>query len=285
MARLAALVAQAARTLAAAGVPSPEYDARELAAHALGLDRLPVTVDDAPEGFEARYGELIKARASRIPLQHLTGVAHFRYLTLGVGPGVFVPRPETEVVAQVAIDRAFELSANGPVTVVDLCTGSGAIALAVASEVPGSRVIAVELSREAFEAATDNARRTGISVEMRQGDAGDPAVTADLVGAIDIVVSNPPYIPSEAVPIDPEVREHDPHMALYGGGADGLAIPSAVIHVAQGLLKSGGLLVMEHANTQGEAARAIASASGAWRDIRTAPDLTGRDRMLVATRA
>lgn len=285
MARLAALVAQAARELAAAGVASPEHDARELAAHALGLDRLPVMVDEAPPGFEQAYAPLIASRAARIPLQHLTGKAHFRYLTLSVGQGVFVPRPETESVAQLAIDEAFAVQRrNAAVTVVDLCTGSGAIAIAIASEVPGSRVIAVELSERAAVVATANALAAGVEVDVRIGDACSQGPVADLLGTVDVVVSNPPYIPPDAIPVDPEVRDHDPELALYGGGADGLAIPRAVMVTAGTLLRHGGLFVMEHADAQGEACRQAALASGTWEDVRTSQDLTGRDRALVARR-
>ena len=161
-------------------------------------------------------------RAARVPLQHLTGQAHFRRLTLAVGPGVFVPRPETEVTAGHAIDAA---SALGPdAVVVDLCTGSGAIALAVKDELPGARVLAVELSDLAHGWAVANRDRLGLDVEVRLGDA--TTAFDDLEGAVDVVVSNPPYIPVGAVPVDPEVRDHDPEVALYGGSADGLADPA-----------------------------------------------------------
>lgn len=285
MASLRALVADAARTLAAAGVPSPEHDARALAAHALGVDRLPVGEDDAPAGFADSFAALVARRAAREPLQHLTGWAAFRYLTLTVRPGVFVPRPETEVVAGVAIEEAAALVVSGdePV-VVDLCTGSGAIAVAVATEVTAASVTAVDLSDDAVALAAHNAERAGARLDVLRGDVADPSLLARLEGAVAVLVSNPPYIPPGAVPVDPEVRDHDPHLALFGGGDDGLETPRAVLAAAARLLRPGGLLVMEHADVQGADARALAAATGAFTAIETRQDLTGRDRMLVARR-
>ena len=181
------------------------------------------------------YAELVAEREARVPLQHLTGVAHFRRLTLAVGPGVFVPRPETEVTAGLAIDAA---SAIGPgALVVDLCTGSGAIALAVKDELPAARVLAVELSDLAHGWAVANRDRLGLDVDVRLGDA--TTAFEDLEGEVDVVVSNPPYIPVGAVPVDPEVRDHDPAVALYGGSVDGLAIPLAVAAPGRGAAEPG----------------------------------------------
>ncbi|WP_353953065.1 peptide chain release factor N(5)-glutamine methyltransferase [Knoellia sp. S7-12] len=278
-------VRDATRRLTEAGVGSPEHDAVALAAHALGVDssevrRLMILGGSVPEGYAA----LVAERASRVPLQHLTGRAWFRGLELEVGPGVFVPRPETEVVAGWAIDAAQACLDDGvpaPV-VVDLCTGSGAIALSIKSEVPQAQVHAVEVSDLAVAWAQRNCERLALDVEIVHGDA----VTAfEDLSEVDVVVSNPPYIPTTAEPIDPEVRDHDPHVALYGGSEDGLAIPRLVAARAVALLRSGGVLVMEHADSQGESLPAALQATGSWSHVEDREDLTGRPRATVAIRA
>jgi len=285
---LAQYVAAASAVLTEAGVPSPAADARALAAHVLGLERFPVLPPEAlPADFEARFAALVERRRCREPLQHLVGWAPFRHLSLEVRRGVFVPRPETEMVAQVAIDEAAAVrrQRRDPV-VVELCCGAGGMALAVASEVRGARVYAMDASAEATELTRANAAAFGIVLaQVLTGDVRDATVFAELDGTVDVVVANPPYIPPDQVPIDPEVRDHDPELALYGGGIDGLEIPRAVLAAAARLLRPGGLLVMEHADSQGRAARDEAHARGGWEQVRTAPDLTGRDRMLVARRA
>jgi release factor glutamine methyltransferase len=278
-------VAGATTALADSGVPSPESDALALAAFALRTDvadvrRRMVMLDEADAGFLDRYPGLVAERAARVPLQHLTGRAGFRRLELSVGPGVFVPRPETEFVAGLAIEAAGELEA--PV-VVDLCTGSGAIALAVADEVPFATVYAVELGRDAHAWAERNVTETGLAVELRLGDAAD--AFPELDGTVDVVVSNPPYIPVGMVPLDPEVRDHDPELALYGGSEDGLRIPLAVAHRAARLLRPGGLLVMEHADTQGVSLPQALGRTGEWTDLADHDDLTGRPRATTARRA
>jgi release factor glutamine methyltransferase len=276
-------VREATARLAEAGIPSPETDAVALAAHALGTEPADVRramVLGAPEPLG--YTELVAEREARVPLQHLTGVAHFRRITLAVGPGVFVPRPETEVVAGLAIEAA-RAAGERPV-VVDLCTGSGAIALAVADEVPAARVYAAELAPEAHAWAARNVAATGLGVELRLGDATSAQVLAELDGRVDVVVSNPPYIPVGMVPVDAEVREHDPSVALYGGSEDGLAVPLAVAARAAVLLRPGGTLVMEHADTQGESFPAALERTGSWRDVVDHVDLTGRPRATVARR-
>jgi release factor glutamine methyltransferase len=279
---LRSAVREATARLAAAGIPSPEADAVALAAHAMGTEpaevwRAMVLGAPEPQGF----AELVAEREARVPLQHLTGVAHFRRLTLAVGPGVFVPRPETEVTAGLAIDAA---SAIGPgALVVDLCTGSGAIALAVKDELPEARVLAVELSDLAHGWALANRDRLGLDVDVRLGDA--TTAFDDLEGEADVVVSNPPYIPVGAVPVDPEVRDHDPAVALYGGSVDGLAIPLAVAARACVLLRPGGVLVMEHADTQGHSLPRALRATGEWVEVADHADLSGRPRTTVAVRA
>jgi release factor glutamine methyltransferase len=277
---LSAAVRAAAATLAAAGVPSARVDAELLAAHLLGVGvgrlRALLLIDGPePEG----YADLVAERARRIPLQHLTGKAYFRHLELAVGPGVFLPRPETESVAQLAIDRLAPLAGRRP-TAVDLGTGSGAIAAALASEVPQARVYAVELSDLAHAWAARNLQPLG--VELIQGDLTD--AFQELNGLADVVVSNPPYIPAGAVPNEPEVREHDPEIALYGGGADGMTLPLAAAASAARLLRPGGYFVMEHAEVQAGRIAALLGASPQWSDVHGHRDLNGRSRATSAVR-
>jgi release factor glutamine methyltransferase len=266
----------AERRLREAGVPSPRVDAELLAAHLLGVSRgrlraLALTGADLPDGFEA----LVDERARRVPLQHLTGKAFFRHLELAVGPGVFIPRPETESVAQLVIDHARTMTAP---RIVDLGTGSGAIAAAVADEVPGSAVYAVELSDLALAWAATNLRPHG--VHLVQGDLATALPEHD--GSFDVVVSNPPYIPAGAVPNEPEVAEHDPRIALYGGGEDGMELPRAAAATAARLLRPGGYFVMEHAEVQAPWVAAVLSRAGIWDSVTTHQDLAGRDRATSA---
>lgn len=276
--------------LAEAGVPSPDADAVTLLAHVWHVEpgevrRRMVLRQDLTSQEQAAFATLVEERARRVPLQHLTGQAPFRHLTLRVGPGVFVPRPETEQTAQHALDAVCRVLADGverPV-VVDLCTGAGAIALALATECPRAQVHAVELSPEAFAWARANVRDLGAEVDLRLGDA--TTAFEDLAGEVDVVVSNPPYIPTTMEPVDPEVRDHDPALALYGGDATGLAIPVQVAARAAYLLRPGGVLVMEHADSQGESLPAALRATGLWRDVVDHADLAGRPRTTTANRA
>ncbi|MCX6497597.1 MAG: peptide chain release factor N(5)-glutamine methyltransferase [Arthrobacter sp.] len=285
---LAEAVREATAVLAAAGVPSPEVDAELLAEHLLGvgLGRLRAMMlgdSPAPEGYE----ELVAERAQRIPLQHITGVAHFRYLELAVGPGVFIPRPETESVVQLVIDwlrdRAKDTGlAHGLARpkVVDLGTGSGAIAGSIAHEVPGAEVYAVEFSEFAHAWAAKNLLPLG--VHLLRGDLRDALPEHN--GSFDVVVSNPPYIPAEAVPNEPEVALHDPPEALYGGGADGMELPTAAAASAARLLMPGGYFVMEHAEVQAGWIAAMLERSGLWTGVSTHLDLNGRERATSAVR-
>ncbi|WP_461171771.1 peptide chain release factor N(5)-glutamine methyltransferase [Arthrobacter sp. Z1-9] len=273
---LADAVSAATDILREAGVPSPRVDAELLADHLLnvGLGRLRAMMlgdAPAPEGYEA----LVAERASRIPLQHITGVAHFRYLELAVGPGVFVPRPETESVAQLVIDHV-----KGMVhpRIVDLGTGSGAIAGSVAHEVPGAEVHAVEFSPFAHAWAAKNLAPLGVHLVL--GDLRD--ALPELNGTFDVVVSNPPYIPAEAVPTEPEVALHDPPEALYGGGADGMELPTAAAVSAARLLRPGGYFVMEHAEVQAGWISTMLARTGNWTTIRTHLDLNGKERATSA---
>lgn len=287
MTDLRTAVRAAASQLADAGVPSPEADAVELAAHLLGVEapevrRLMVLGGDLPAPFGERYAAVLAERARRVPLQHLTGRAHFRHLTLQVGPGVFVPRPETEVLVDLALAEIDALD-DAAVRVVDLCTGSGAIPLSVKHERPAVDVRALELSQEAVAWATANRDRLGLDVDLVQGDATRPCFE-DWAGTVAVVTVNPPYIPTTAVPNDPEVRDHDPELALYGGSEDGLAIPLRVAAVAAGLLRPGGLMLMEHADSQGDSLPARLVATGEWCDVVDHDDLAGRPRVTAARR-
>jgi release factor glutamine methyltransferase len=276
--------------LGEAGVESPDHDAQVLLAHVLGVERSQLAlVNEVPPTAAEEYDALVARRAAREPLQHLTGVAHFRHVELLVGPGVFVPRPETELLAGWAVEAALALVSPGSTdgttdggtdapVVVDLGTGSGAIAKAVADEVPTARVHAVELDETAHGWAARNLAGTG--VDLRHGDLAD--AFADLAGAVDVVVSNPPYIPHEAwESVAAEVRDHDPDLALYAAG-DGLDTIRVVERRAALLLRPGGVVGVEHADAQGESAPAVFSGAGRWEHVRDHRDLTGRPRFLTA---
>jgi release factor glutamine methyltransferase len=277
--RAGTLLRQAAARLAAAGVPSPEFDAAELLAHVLGTNRSGVALADVAPAAGARFEALVARRAAREPLQHLTGVAGFRYLELAVGPGVFVPRPETELLAGWAVERARAVLEEGrPPVVVDLCTGSGAVALSIATEVPAARVHAVELDERAYGWAERNLAGSG--VDLRQGDMAE--AFPDLDGAVDVVVSNPPYIPMAAFEsVVAEVRDHDPALALWSG-EDGLDALRVVERVGARLLASGGVVGAEHADVQGRSAPAVFASAGRWADVRDHLDLAGRPRFVTA---
>ena len=271
-----ATLREAEARLAAAGVASPAYDAAELLAHALGTTRGQLAlVDSVDPGRLESFDELVTRRCRREPLQHLLGSAAFRHIELAVGPGVFVPRPETELLAGWAIERARELEA--PV-VVDLCTGSGAIAASIADEVPTAVIHAVELDPAAVQWADRNLRDTG--VRLHEGDLAE--ALPELDGQVDVVVCNPPYIPLEAwESVGAEARDHDPHLALFSGD-DGLVAMRALERTARRLLRPGGWVGAEHADVQGESAPAVFSATGHWAEVRDHVDLAGRARYLTA---
>jgi release factor glutamine methyltransferase len=283
---LSVLLHRGTETLARAGVPSADVDVELLVGHVLGLSRGAVQARAIIGGGVDRetalsIGDLIGRRAAREPLQHITGVAYFRSLELAVGRGVFVPRPETEFVAQFAIDALRATASPEPVG-VDLGTGSGAIALSMATEVPHSRVFGVEVSPEAYVWARENFRTVGApnarAVFIDLADA-----LPELDGTVDVVISNPPYIPTWAVPRDPEVRLHDPELALYGG-EDGLDVVRTVSTTASRLLRHGGTLVLEHGEAQGEEIAGLLRDDG-WTAVATHRDLLGRDRATTALRA
>ncbi|MFW6866143.1 peptide chain release factor N(5)-glutamine methyltransferase [Nocardioides sp. CPCC 206347] len=277
-----ALTAEASARLQSAGVASPEYDAAELLAHVLGTRRsqLPL-IDEVAAAAAEEYDALITRRAQREPLQHLVGRAWFRHVSVAVGPGVFVPRPETELLAGWAIDQARAVLADGRVpVVVDLCTGSGVIARSIADEVPEAQVHAVELDPPAHAWAEQNLADTG--VDLRQGDLA--TAFDDLAGQVDVLVSNPPYVPLEAwESVAVEARDHDPHLALFSGD-DGLDAIRVLEQRGVVLLRAGGVIGIEHADAQGESAPAVFSRSGRWEEVRDHRDLAGRPRYLTARR-
>lgn len=278
------VLAAASAHLERTGVPSARVDAELLACHVCRLPRSGLLIlEEFPNHLLGAFWELIERRGAREPLQHLTGSTGFRHLDLRVRPGVFIPRPETEVVADVGIEAALWIPA--PARLVDLCCGAGGIAVSMAQEVPGAEVWAIDSSPAAVELAKENAGRHGREITAVHGDVRDPGLLADLAGRVDVIVSNPPYIPFGAEPIDPEVREYDPPAALYGGGGDGLEIPGAVVERARELLRPGGLLVVEHSDEQGSPMRDLLRRGGGFTNVHTRPDLAGRDRMVVAFRA
>ena len=331
------IIASASARLSAAGVDTPEHDAKLLLAEACGVELRDIDKamlmgermeemlrsrslasashdgeeapardtrcdapcrsrqsaaesDEAVAGVMRRFESMVTRRAKREPLQYIVGHAPFRYLDLEVGPGVFIPRPETETVVQAGLDWLTVRHIASPL-VVDLCAGSGAIGLSVAAEVPGSHVWAVELSERTAEWARRNMRRAARShsgvtsnYHLEIGDATSPYTLSQLDGTIDMVITNPPYVPLSAVPEQPEVRDWDPELALYGGSADGTLIPERIIARAFTLLKPGGLLVMEHDVTQGDRLACYAHAAG-FADASTGKDWTGRDRYLIAGKA
>jgi len=299
-------IALAAARLAEAGVESPRAEAELIAAHVHGVRRTELhTVPDA--SFDARFWEGVGRRSAREPLQHITGRAYFRYLELAVGPGVFVPRPETEVMTGWAIDRLREMDVAEPV-VVDLGTGSGAIALAIAQEVPRARVHAVEADPIARGWTEKNVARVASAAPYTRGrvtlhsadftgsdftgsdltgaDFAGPGITppgtlGEPAGQADLVISNPPYIPLGAT-VPPEVGEYDPPAALWGG-ADGLDAIRAVERAARRLLRPGGMIAVEHGAPQGAAVYWVFCEEAGWRDTRNHKDLARRDRFVTAT--
>ncbi|MFI7213982.1 peptide chain release factor N(5)-glutamine methyltransferase [Micromonospora maritima] len=282
--RASLVVARAARALAAAGVEAPRAEAEQLAAYVLEVPRGRLALAD---GFgpaqRDRLDALVARRVAREPLQHLVGAAGFRHLELAVGPGVFVPRPETELLAGWGIDHARRLAAP---LVVDLCSGSGAIALAVAQEVPAARVVAVERSPAALSWLRRNAAARADAgdrpVEVVAADVTDPGLLADLVGRVDVLLCNPPYVPRSVV-VPPEVADHDPDEAVFGG-ADGLDVIRPVVARAAALLRPGGAIGVEHDDTHATVVPALLAGDGRYERVAEHRDLAGRPRWATASR-
>jgi release factor glutamine methyltransferase len=282
---LAPLLTAVAARLSAAGVASPRADAELLAAHVLGVGRGRLALVDTIRADEARrLAELVTRRADRVPLQHLVGTAPFRYLELAVGDGVFVPRPETEVLAGWGVECA--ASAGPAPVVVDLCSGTGAIALAVANEVPGARVVAVERSSAALHWLRRNAAARAAdgdpAVQVVAGDVTDPGLLPDRRGGVDVVLCNPPYVP-DGTEVPVEVARYDPAEAVFAGQG-GLAVIGPVIALAAALLRPGGALGIEHDDVHGEAVPDLLRADGRFVEVADHRDLSGRPRFATARR-
>jgi release factor glutamine methyltransferase len=270
-------LADATARLLDAGVESARVDAELLLALCLGVERSRLsTVDGVDEAVRRDFVALVERRAAREPLQHICGSAPFRYLDVAVGPGVFVPRPETELLVDAVLPALAAVTA--PI-VVDLCAGSGALALSIAREVPGATVYAVELLPDALAWLERNA---GTEIAVVAGDLTDPTLLVQLNGRVDVVVSNPPYVPL-GTDVEPEVRA-DPAQAVFAG-ADGLALMPVVIARAAALLRPGGALAVEHDATHGESVPHLLRSADAWRDVADHRDLAGTPRYATAVRA
>lgn len=272
--RLAIDAAEAA--LVNAGVGSPRADAELLAAHAAGVDsgRLPL-VEAGPDFLEL-YGGLVAQRVKRKPLQHIVGTAAFGPVTVQVGPGVFIPRPETEAMLEWSVAQRLP---QDPV-IVDLCTGTGALAFALSKNWPDARIVAVDDSESALEYARRNLE--GTSVELLRADVTEAGLLPELEGGIDLLVANPPYIPDGAV-LEPEVAEHDPPHALFGG-PDGMAVIDAIADLAARWLRAGGLCAVEHDDTTSGRTVEAFTRTGRFDDVTSRRDLTDRPRFVTAVR-
>jgi release factor glutamine methyltransferase len=278
MTSLRRAIDSAAALLAEAGIDSARCDAEQLAAHLAGTDRGRLPLLESPgDEFFGRYHDVVIARSRRVPLQHLIGTVSFGPVVLQVGPGVFIPRPETEAVLEWA--SAQSLPAR-PV-IVDLCTGSGALAVALAQHRPAARILGIDDSDAALEYARRNAE--GSNVELVRADVTTPGLLPELDGQVDLVVSNPPYIPNSAV-LEPEVAQHDPHRALFGG-PDGMALITAVVALAGRWLRPGGLLALEHDDTTSSLTVELVDSTGHFDDIEARNDLAGRPRFVTARRS
>jgi release factor glutamine methyltransferase len=268
-------IESAAAQLAEAGIDSARYDAEELAAHLIGTERGRLTLLESPgEEFFGRYRDIVAARSRRVPLQHLTGTAAFGPVLLHVGPGVFIPRPETEAI--LAWANAQQLEARS--VIVDLCTGSGALAVALARHRPAARVVGVDDSDAALEYARRNAE--GTAVELVHADITTPDLLPELDRQVDLVVANPPYVPDNAA-LKPEVAQHDPPHAVFGG-ADGMAVIAAVVGLAGRWLRPGGLLAVEHDDTTSARTVGLVERTGLFEDVEARRDLVGRPRFVTA---
>lgn len=279
------LISEALRSateeLVSAGVASPGVDAELLGCFILGVQRSELTMllirgEVFPEDKIGKFEAALSRRVKREPLQHITGLAPFRHLELHVGPGVFTPRPETEQLVELAKEK---LKENTNPVIVDLCSGSGAIAISLATELVAAEVYSVELSEQAFGFLERNYQKYGLdSKSARNEDLAD--AFDELEVRVDLVISNPPYIPDSAVPVDLEVQLHEPSLALYGG-QDGLDVIRRISARALYLLKPSGLLLLEHADSQALAIGELLLSEG-WLEVTSIQDLAGKDRMISA---
>lgn len=291
----------ATERLRAAGVPTPEWDARLLAAHLIHCGHMDIPLDEQPiPGFDVAYGALVGRREAREPLQHILGVAWFGPLELEVGPGVFIPRPETEVLADWGVKSLKRFNSLGakefnsleskefnsqPPRVVDLCAGSGALGLYVAHYVPQAEVWAVELA-DASLAYTRRNAATAVhggagTVHVVQGDVTEADHLPELHGSVDLVLTNPPYVP-ETPDLEPEVYQ-DPHEAVFGG-VDGMETITAMIPTIAALLRPGGRVGIEHDDDTSQQVQEALRAHGGFTHIEVLKDLTGTARFVTAQR-
>lgn len=293
MASASELLALARARLEDAGVPSPQVDARELLAFVLNCssrDLLARVTDiDVPPDLAGLFEGLVAQRCQRIPLQHLVGIAYFRNLELAVGPGVFIPRPETELLAQSGIDFLNQISDRK--IAVELCAGSAAVGLSLATEVANVDVYVVEVSEDAYGWLRENQEKYAEEILRKNSifrsvnaDATDSELLTNLNGTVDVLLCNPPYIPDGMIPRDPEVREHDPALALFGG-EDGLDVIRKLLPVCQRLLRTGGLLAIEHADVQGESLPNLLVQFGGWSEVQDHLDYNQRPRFTTALKA
>lgn len=281
MTRLWRAIDSAAATLAEAGIDSARCDAEQLAAHLAGIDRGRLPLLESPgDDFLARYRDIVTARSRRVPLQHLTGTAAFGPVMLHVGPGVFVPRPETEAVLVWATAQRL---GERPV-IVDLCTGSGALSVALAHHLPSARIIGIDDSDAALDYARRNAE--GTAVELMHADVTEPGLLPELDGGVDLVVANPPYVPDSPVSqamVEPEVAQHDPHRAVFGG-PDGMAVIAPIVRLAGRWLRPGGLIAVEHDDTTSARTVELFEKTTLFDNIQARQDLAGRPRFVTARR-
>jgi release factor glutamine methyltransferase len=276
--RLRCAIDSATALLADAGINSARFDAEELAAHLTGAERGRLPLIDSPDdGFFDRYRAAIAARSQRVPLQHITGTAAFGPLTLSVGPGVFIPRPETEAMLEWATAQRLP---QAPV-IVDLCTGSGALALALAQHWPHARVVGIDDSEAALGYARKNS--VGTTIELVRADVTDPALLTELDGQVDLLVANPPYVP-EACELEPEVSQYDPPHAVFAG-PDGMTVITAIVRLACRWLRPGGLFAVEHDDTTSAQTSELVASTGLFDDVIAHTDLAGRPRFVTAKRS
>ena len=275
--RLRCAIESATTLLADAGIDSARYEAEELAAHLTGTERGRLPLIDSPDDtFFDRYYAAIAARSRRVPLQHITGTAAFGPLRLLVGPGVFIPRPETEAILEWATAQHLP---EAPV-IVDLCTGSGALAIALAQHWPEARLLGIDDSDAALEYARKNS--AGTKVELLHADVTKPGLLTDLDGQVDLVVANPPYVPDGA-PVEPEVSHYDPSHAVFGG-ADGMMVINAIVRLAGRWLRPSGFFAVEHDDTTSSLTCELISGTELFDDVVAQTDLTGRPRFVTARR-
>lgn len=275
--RLRAAIDDAAAVLARAGVRSARTDAELLAAHLSGTGRGRLALASPAEDFFERFGRAVAVRAQRVPLQHITGTAAFGPIEVEVGPGVFIPRPETESLLEWALTQTLP---RAPV-IVDLCTGSGALAIALASRLPGARVTAVDDDPTALDYARRNAASGAVNVNVVAGDVRDPGLLTGMAESVDLVVANPPYLPVDTE-LEPEVAQYDPAYALFGG-PDGMEVITVVVACAARLLKPGGLLAVEHDETTAQATTELVARC--LYGVESHRDLCGRPRFVTARRS